>query len=103
MDINKLKHKDVHWKERARQKEIDILNDKLKRTVRLCKAIMENMPSIECIKLALSNDCELEASEAWNELDEHTQNLLITAPTFGGPFTTNERAKLTELWDKKQA
>jgi len=90
-------------KEDARQKELSALENKLKRTVRLCKAIWSNWPSIDEIKLRLEQEDDLGASEAWNELDEHTQNLLITAPTFGGPFTTKERAKLTELWDRKQA
>jgi len=95
MDIKRLED----WKTVAKGKEALHYKRKYERTVRLCKAIWEERGSIECIKLALSTDCELEASEAWNELDYPVQNLLITAPRFGGPFTTKERAKITELWE----
>ena len=89
----------MDWKDIARGREAAHWKVKYKRTVRLCKCIWENRTSLECIKLALSNECELEAAEAWNELDYETQKLLITAPRFGGPFTTQERAKIKELWE----
>ena len=82
-----------------RDKEVSLLKSKHKQCIDLCRAIWEERGSIECIKIALSNDCELEAAEAWNELDYPVQKLLITAPRFGGPFTTEERAKIKSIWE----
>jgi len=95
MDINEIND----WKDKARHKEVALWKQKYERTVRLCKAIWEERASIECIKYDLEHDYALGASEAWNELDYPVQELLITAPRFGGPFTTQERTKLKELWD----
>ena len=89
----------MDWREISRDKEVFHWKGKYERTVRLCKAIIGYYGEIENIKIALSNDCDLEASETWNELDYETQKLLITAPRFGGPFTTQERAKIKELWE----
>jgi hypothetical protein len=38
------------------------------------------------------------ASGYWNDLDYDIQKLLITAPLFGGIFTTKERAIVKSLW-----
>ena len=86
-------------KEGARQKELAQLKSKYERTVRLCKCIWEHCDYIELIKGELSADDTLGASELWHELDYPVQKLLITAPLFGGPFTTEEVKKIKELWE----
>lgn len=92
MNINEIK-------EDARQKELAQLEHKYKRTIRLCKAIYENYTYIDLIKIHIGNEDNCYASQLWNELDYEVQKLLITAPTFGGPFTTEEVKKIKELWE----
>ena len=92
MNINQIK-------EDARQKELAQLEHKYKRTVRLCKAIYREIYTIDAIKDYLTQGKDLGASECWNELDYEVQKLLITAPTFGGPFTTEEVKKIKEIWE----
>ena len=89
----------MDWKEALSGKEAAHYKRKYERTVKLCKAIMDNYNSIDDIKFWLSREDNLGASECWNELDYPVQKLLITAPRFGGPFTTAERAKIKELWE----
>ena len=89
----------MDWREQSRNMEVALWKGKYDRAIKVCKAIWDERATIECIKLALANDCELEAAEAWNELDYPVQRLLITAPRYGGPFTTQERAKIKELWE----
>ena len=88
----------MDWKEALSGKEAAHYKRKYERTVKLCKAILENKESIEEIKYGLCDD-ESYASECWNELDYPVQKLLITAPRFGGPFTTAEVKKIKELWE----
>ena len=97
MDIEGL-FQEQDWKELARQRELAHWERKYRHAVKLCKAIRANFESIEYISKALAENDTLAASEAWFELDEQTQSLLITAPTYGGPFTTKERAQIVELW-----
>jgi hypothetical protein len=96
MDIKEL---GPDWKEKARQKEVAHWKNKYKRCVRLCKAIMDNINSVLYIKDCFDREDNLGASEAWNELEPEVQKLLITAPTYGGPFTTEERAKVKDIWE----
>ena len=95
MNVNEL----TDWKDNARHKEVAHWKGKYERTVRLCRAIEQYRPYVGDIKgcLSLGDDCG--ASQLWNELDYPVQKLLITAPRFGGPFTTAERAKIKELWE----
>jgi len=92
MNINEIKQD-------TRDKEVTQLKGKLKRTVRLCKAIYQYRDYIVDIKDYLAKEDDLGASEDWNELDYEVQKLLITAPLFGGPFTTAEVKKIRELWE----
>ncbi len=89
----------MDWREIAGGKEAAHWKGKYKRSVRLCKRIWEYRQYISDIKyyLARADDCG--ASELWNELEYDVQKDLITAPRFGGPFTTQERAKIKELWE----
>ena len=95
MDIKEL----TDWKENARHKEVAHWKGKYERTVMLCKAIWGERSSIAWIKDYLDAGDDLGASETWNELDYPVQKLLITAPRFGGPFTTAEVKKIKELWE----
>jgi len=102
MDINDLFAKDGDTVEvRNLKAEARLWKSKYERTVKLCKCIAENTSSINEIKFALHEDVadDLWASQLWNELDPETQKLLITAPRFGGPFTTKERANIRDLWE----
>ena len=99
MDIKKLDHKDVDIEKRNLKAAADLWEAKYKRTVKLCKAIEQYRPYVGDIKGYLSLDDDLGASELWNELDYPVQKLLITAPRFGGPFTTAEVKKIKSLWD----
>ena len=88
MNINDLRDKEVsHWK------------GKFKRTVSLCKAIWEYCDYVELIKGELAAEDDMGASELWNELEYPVQKLLITAPLYGGPFTTEEVKKIKQLWE----
>lgn len=88
MDIKKLE---------AGEKEVTHLKGKLKRTYLMSRAIWEHREDIEEIKSNLDTNLEY-AMGVWNDLDYYIQALLITAPRFGGVFTTQERAKITENW-----
>ena len=79
-------------------KEKELLKSTLKRTVRLCKAIWTERDTIEQIKAELSSGALDYAQGLWDDLDLETQQLLITAPSKGGAFTTEERAQITEFW-----
>jgi|GEM_PF-2559975 len=97
MNINEINK----WKDSQCQRDLALLQGKYERTVRLCKAIWEHNDLIYEIKYWLNmgeiNNCEVE--DLWNDLDYPVQKLLITAPRFGGPFTTEERAKIKKLWE----
>jgi hypothetical protein len=81
-----------------RDRELEKLNQTLRRTVRLCKTIWYERESIEQIKDCLSKEDLVGASQLWNELDYGVQKLLIIAPLFGGPFTTEERGIIKSFW-----
>ena len=89
----------MNWKDKLHGKEAELWKWKYKNCIKLCKAIMDNYYSIDGIKFWLASDNQLAASECWNELDPEVQKLLITAPRYGGPFTTEERAKIRDLWE----
>ena len=89
----------MDWREATKGKEAQHWKRKYERTVRLCKAIREYDITIDYIKSGLACDDPLQASEGWNELEYPVQKLLITAPLYGGPFTTAEVKKIKELWD----
>ena len=89
----------MDWREATKGKEAQHWKRKYERTVRLCKAINEEVATIEGIKWLLQQGDDLGASQEWNELDYPVQKLLITAPLYGGPFTTAEVKKIKELWD----
>jgi len=86
------------WRDKAHNREVAHWKHKFRYTVKLCKAIRAHFDYIEQISESLAKEDIWHASMLWYELDEETQNLLITAPTFGGPFTTKERAQIVELW-----
>lgn len=88
-----MKVKDMH------NKEVELLKAKVKRTAKLCQVIFEYHDYIVLIKEALERDDEPEASALFNELDFHTQELLLTAPLYGGAFTTQERERVKNLWE----
>jgi len=83
----------------SRDREMEKLQQTLKRTVRLCKLIWEERYVIGQIKDYLASEDYQRASDLWNELDYPTQNLLITAPRKGGVFTTEERARVNDFWE----
>jgi hypothetical protein len=95
MNINEI---NGDWKEQTRQRELAHWKNKFKRSVRLCKAILAEIDTITYIKEKLAVQDAVGAQEAWLELDLEIQELLITAPTYGGPFTTKERSEITRLW-----
>lgn len=88
MDINEMQSSRVAHLERAH-----------KRTVRLCKLIWEYREYIQGIKDLLYLEDLPGASELLNELDYEVSQLLMTAPRYGGPFETWERAELKKVWD----
>jgi len=88
----------VATNENIHDKEVVMLKQKLKRTQILCKTIWNYRDYIEQIKVCLNNGDNLGASELWDELDYNIQKLLITAPLFGGPFTTKERGVIRDMW-----
>ena len=88
MNINEMRDKEVaHWK------------GKFERTVRLCRAILVWGDYIQLIKRGLYAGDVIGASQLWHELDYPVQKLLITAPRYGGPFTTEEVKQIKELWE----
>ena len=95
MDIKEL----TDWKDNARHKEVAHWKGKYERTVRLCKLVYTDYHLIGIIKRCLRLERYPDASELWNELDTPVQKLLITAPRFGGPFTTAEVKQIKELWE----
>ncbi len=89
----------MDWKQALLGKEALYWKGRYNHAVKLCKAIYEHRDYISQIKIYLAYDYPIGAAELWNELDYPVQKLLITAPRFGGPFTTEERAKIKELWE----
>jgi hypothetical protein len=79
-------------------KEVMLLKQRLKRTQALCRAVYAYSDEIAQIKEFIASDMLTEASGWWNDLDYKVQKLLITAPLYGGPFTTSERAVIKSLW-----
>ena len=82
----------------ARDMEVSLLKAKLKRAEDVCRAILFNIGYIEEIKEYIALEELTGAEELWNELEYPVQKLLITAPRFGGPFTTEERAIIRGFW-----
>jgi len=82
-----------------RDREVLHLKNTLKRSVRLCKAIWEERDTISAIKEALDAEDLIYVGQLWNELDYSVQKLLITAPSKGGVFTTEERKIVTSVWE----
>ena len=81
-----------------RDKEVSALRGQLKQTQLMAKAIWAESDWILEIKGYLYSD-ELESAQAvWDDFDLETQELLITAPSKGGVFTTAERAQITAFW-----
>ena len=99
MDIKELDHKDVDIEKRNLRAAADLWEKKFKRTVSLCRAIWEYCDYIQLIKGELDAGDVTGASQLWHELDYPVQKLLITAPRFGGPFTTAEVKQIKELWE----
>ena len=89
----------MDWKQALEGKEALHWKRKFERTVSLCRTILEYCDYIELIKAELAAGDVTGASQLWHELEYPVQKLLITAPRFGGPFTTEERAKIKELWE----
>ena len=56
--------------------------------------VRDEFLSIAAIKEALVEGHYATAIEAWHEIDQNTQRELWKAPTKGGVFTTDERAKM---------
>lgn len=94
MNINQIND----WKVQTRQKELALWKGRYKRCIRLSKAILHEIDTILYIKEKIAAGDSLGVSEAWNELDYDVQKLLITAPTYGGPFTTKERSEINNIW-----
>ena len=84
---------------KASSGELLHLERRLKRTVRLCKAIYQNNEYISLVKEAIESDDLTYASQLFHELELEDQKLLMTAPLYGGPFTTIERGIMRGLWD----
>ena len=89
----------MDWKQQLHGKEAAHWKKKYERTVKLCKVIWIQRHMISTIQHLMEDDEEEMAMEFWDSLEYETQKLLITAPRFGGPFTTQERAKIKELWE----
>ena len=90
----------MNWKDKLHGKEAELWKWKYKNCIKLCKCIWENYRIISDLKYYINEgNMDLAASEVWNELDPEVQKLLITAPRYGGPFTTEERAKIRDLWE----
>jgi hypothetical protein len=79
-------------------KEVALLKKQLKRTHRLCRAIYDYHDYLVEIKEFIAQEDLESASGYWNDLDYDIQKLLITAPLYGGIFTTKERAIVKSLW-----
>ncbi len=78
--------------------ELKNLENRLKRTVRLAKTVWQERYFIQDIIDCIAEDDLQAAADMWNELDYKVQELLIIAPTKGGPFTTKERAIVDSFW-----
>jgi len=78
--------------------EVATLKMSLKRSYLVCHAVYDYYDYIYEIKKYLSDDRPEGAKELFEELDYSIQKLLMTAPKFGGAFTTQERAKMRDLW-----
>jgi len=80
-------------------KEVDLWKGKYKYACQVSRHVWMYRHYLEDIKDALKAGDFIGAGQLWNELDYKVQNYLFTAPTYGGPFTTEERAKIKELWE----
>jgi hypothetical protein len=81
-----------------RDMEVSHLRGAYNRTVKLSKMIWEHRYLIQEIKDLIEYETLQKASELWNDLDYPIQELLIIAPRFGGPFTTQERKIVKDFW-----
>jgi len=82
----------------SNHKEVEALKNGLKRTYVLCHTIYKYYDYIYEIKNYLKDDRPEGAKELFEELEYPVQKLLMTAPKFGGAFTTAERAIMKTLW-----
>ncbi len=82
----------------SNHREVEALKSKLKRTQILCKTIYKYYDYIYEIKSYIEQERLQGAQELFEELDYPIQALLMTAPKFGGAFTTKERAIMKTLW-----
>ena len=82
----------------SNHKEVEALKKSLKRTQILCKTIYKYYDYIYEIKSYIEQERLQGAQELFEELDYPIQALLMTAPKFGGAFTTKERAVMKTLW-----
>ena len=82
----------------SRDMEVSLLKAKLKRAELTSKAIWEYRDYIAEIKEFIGLEELTGASEEWNELEYDIQKRLYTAPLYGGPFTTKERAIIRDFW-----
>ena len=89
MNINELNNRDM---------EVSLLKAKLKRAENVSRAIWEYRDYIAEIKEFISLEELTGADELWNELEYKIQKRLFTAPLYGGPFTTKERAIIRDFW-----
>jgi hypothetical protein len=90
----------MHVKElNSRDREVLLLKTQLKRSYSVSKAIWQYRDYIEQMKDYLSAGEPIGAKELFEELDFNIQKLLMTAPTKGGAFTTQERATMRTLWE----
>lgn len=69
----------------------DAEKDNIDHESELQKAIKEYGDTIRAIKTGIAEDNYSMAAEAWWELTQDEQKILWTAPSKGGPFTTEER------------
>ncbi len=79
-------------------KEVATLKRQLKRTQMLCKVIYEHYAYIYDIKEYIKQEQFVGAQELFDELEYDIQQMLMTAPSKGGAFTTDERAIMKGLW-----
>jgi len=82
----------------SNHKEVEAIKNKLKRTQILCHTIYKYYDYIYEIKNYLKDDRLEGARELFEELEYQVQELLMTAPSKGGAFTTAERAIMKTLW-----
>ena len=88
--------------ENIRDKEVETLKSKLKRSQEVSKAIWKYRDYLEEIIDYLKLEEPVGAGELFEEIPYKAQKLLMTAPLYGGVFTTAERAIMRTLWIVKQ-